>query len=158
MICSPSNTEEVNVGNVRFASPVTSDHAGFCEGDQIELLIKENSQDVAHWFPGRIVQCKVSLYKGLIWSPEIIQGGFYVCEFIKYGTVTKDIVDLPSLRHPNKNKCLTKDDIYRTEIELPEDIFEYCQENQDVHRDFERASKAMAVRYSHGNILFIILL
>ena len=60
---------------------------------------------------------------------------------------------MPALRHPNKNKCLTKDDIYRTEIELPEDIFDYCQENLDVHRDFERASGAMAVRYTNGKIL-----
>ena len=59
---------------------------------------------------------------------------------------------MPALRHPNKNKCLTKDDIYRTEIELPEDIFDYCQENLDVHRDFERASGAMAVRYTNGKI------
>jgi fragile X mental retardation protein len=137
---SQDNNEEVAVGNVRFASAVTSDHAGFCEGDHIELLHKENSQDLPHWYPGRIIQCK---------------GGFYVCEFIKYGVVTKDIVDLPALRHPNKNKCLTKDEIYRTEIELPEDIFDYCQENPDVHRDFERASRAMAVRYANGKLLIL---
>ena len=55
-----SNNEEVAVGNIRFASVVTSDHAGFCEGDHIELLHKENSQDLPHWYPGRIIQCKVS--------------------------------------------------------------------------------------------------
>ena len=81
-----------------------------------------------------------------------VQGGFYVCEFVHFGQAASDVFEGQSLRQPNMNPCLSSDDFFKAEVEIPQELHEFCQTHSDAHRDFQKACEAMTIQYINGTV------
>jgi len=135
-----NRTQEVPIGDVRFAAPASDSETQFNEGDDVEILWKSKSDSPAQWYPGKVRNCK---------------GGFYVCEFVHFGQAASDVFEGQSLRQPNTNPCLSSDDFFKAEVEIPQELHEFCQTHSDAHRDFQKACEAMTIQYMNGRLIIL---
>ena len=75
-----------------------------------------------------------------------------MCEFVHFGQPASDVFEEKSLRVPNANPCLSGTDFCKAEVEIPEELHEFCNTHSDAHRDFQKACEAMSIHYIDGMI------
>lgn len=73
-----------------------------------------------------------------------------MCEFVHFGQPSSDVFEEKSIRIPNTNPCLSGTDFYKAEVEIPEELHEFCNTHSDAHRDFQKACEAMTIQYLNG--------
>lgn len=135
-------TEKYEVANIRMA-PVGSgiENQEFCVGDSVEIRKLQNGRGPA-WIAANV---------------SAIKGGFYVCDFClgEEEQWTKDVVDVSDLRCVNPNGPLTISNLFRTTIELPTELHDFCRTRPDEHKDLQRACEAISVRYDNGKLIIV---
>jgi len=138
----PNRCDECSISTIRFISSDTGAATKkFSVGDCVEIRVDLHDQtEIPQWFPGMIINFK---------------GDFYVCEYNNCGQIAKDVFELSALRYPNNNKCLTSDNIHRTEVEIPDDLINYCESHKDEHIEFRKSCGAMSVRYNNGKLVVL---
>jgi len=135
-----NKTQEVPIGDVRFASPPQDSETVFNEGDDVEISWKNKGDNPPQWYQGKV---------------RNVKGGFFVCEFVHFGQPVSDVFEEKSLRVPNPNPCLSGTDFFKAEVEIPEDLHEFCKTHSDAHRDFQKACEAMTIQYINGRLIIL---
>lgn len=93
--------------------------------------------------------------RGPVWiaaTVSAIKGDFYVCDFAldNEAQLTKDVVDASDLRSSNPNGSFSISNLFRTTIELPPELHDFCRTRPDEHKDLQRACEAISVKYDNG--------
>lgn len=135
-----NRTQEVPIGDVRFAAPARDADVSFAEGDEVEVLWKTKSDGPTQWFSGKV---------------RNVKGGFFVCEFVHFGQPSSDVFEEKNLRVPNTNPCLSGTDFCKATIDIPEELHEFCNTHSDAHRDFQKACEAMTIHYIDGHLVIL---
>jgi len=86
-----------------------------------------------------------------------IKGDFYVCDFVldSEAQITKDVVGVADLRSANPNGPLSISNLFRTTIELPPEVHEFCRIRPAEHKDLQRSCEAISVRYDDGKLVIV---
>ena len=96
--------------------------------------------------------------RGPVWiaaTVSAIKGDFYVCDFVldqSEAQITKDVVMASDLRSANPNGPFSISNLFRTTIELPPELHDFCRTRPDEHKDLQRACEAISVKYDNGNL------
>jgi len=98
--------------------------------------------------------------RGPVWiaaTVSAIKGDFYVCDFAldNEAQLTKDVVDASDLRSSNPNGSFSISNLFRTTIELPPELHDFCRTRPDEHKDLQRACEAISVKYDNGKLIIV---
>ncbi|XP_030759821.1 synaptic functional regulator FMR1 isoform X2 [Sitophilus oryzae] len=103
----------------------------FTEGMEVEVFSRSNNQEGYGWWKARI---------------KMMKGDFYVLEYLGWENTYTEIVSNDRLRQKNANPPIDKSLFTKFEIEVPEDIREYCK--KDTHIEFAKAIGAGQITYN----------
>ena len=133
------SSEKYEVANIRLAptKKEIQENVEFKIGDLVDLRRQQNG-------------------RGPVWiaaTVSAIKGDFYVCDFAldAEAQLTKDVVDASDLRSSNPNGPFSISNLFRTTIELPPELHDFCRTRPDEHKDLQRACEAISVKYDNGN-------
>lgn len=118
---------------VRLPSSGRSDDL-FTEGQEVEVFSKANDQEASGWWDARV---------------KMTKGDFHVVEYQGWDTAYSEIVPSDRLRPKNPNPPITKNTFTKFELDVPDDLREYCGSCKDdsAHKEFKKAIGAAVVRY-----------
>ena len=130
-------SEKYEVANIRLAptKKEIQETVEFKIGDLVDLRRREQNGRGPVWIAATV---------------SAIKGDFYVCDFANEDQVTKDVVDASDLRSANPNGPLSISNLFRTTIELPPELHDFCRTRPDQHKDLQRACEAISVKYDNG--------
>ena len=135
------SSEKYEVANIRLAptKKEIQENVEFKIGDLVDLRRQQNG-------------------RGPVWiaaTVSAIKGDFYVCDFAldNEAQLTKDVVDASDLRSSNPNGSFSISNLFRTTIELPPELHDFCRTRPDEHKDLQRACEAISVKYDNGNLI-----
>lgn len=139
-------SEKYEVANVRLApaKKEIQESVEFKIGDLVDLRRPQQPQN------GR----------GPVWiaaTVSAIKGDFYVCDFVldSEAQITKDVVGVTDLRRANPNGPFSISNLFRTTIELPPELHDFCRIRPDEHKDLQRACEAISVKYDNGKLIIV---
>ncbi|KAH9370160.1 hypothetical protein HPB48_013082 [Haemaphysalis longicornis] len=115
---------------VRLPSSGRSDDL-FTEGQEVEVFSKANDQEASGWWDARV---------------KMTKGDFHVVEYQGWDTAYSEIVPSDRLRPKNPNPPITKNTFTKFELDVPDDLREYCKDDS-AHKEFKKAIGAAVVRY-----------
>ncbi|XP_076370153.1 fragile X messenger ribonucleoprotein 1 homolog A-like [Tachypleus tridentatus] len=111
------------------------------EGQEVEVYSRANEQEACGWWRAVV---------------KMTKGDFHVVEYLGWETTYTEIVPSDRLRNKNTNPPFTKGLFHKLEINVPEDIQEYCK-LEDAHKEYKKAIGADIVRFNpEKNVLIII--
>ncbi|KAH7970770.1 hypothetical protein HPB49_015387 [Dermacentor silvarum] len=118
---------------VRLPSSARGDEI-FTEGQEVEVFSKANEQEASGWWEARV---------------KMTKGDFHVVEYQGWDTAYSEIVPSDRLRPKNPNPPITKNTFSKFELDVPDDLREYCGSSKDdsAHKEFKKAIGAAVVRY-----------
>ncbi|XP_077515500.1 synaptic functional regulator FMR1 isoform X6 [Amblyomma americanum] len=118
---------------VRLPSSARGDET-FTEGQEVEVFSKANDQEASGWWEARV---------------KMTKGDFHVVEYQGWDTAYSEIVPSDRLRPKNPNPPITKNTFTKFELDVPDDLREYCGSSKDdsAHKEFKKAIGAAVVRY-----------
>ncbi|XP_042150058.1 fragile X mental retardation syndrome-related protein 1 isoform X3 [Ixodes scapularis] len=115
------------------------------EGQEVEVFSKANDQEASGWWEAMV---------------KMTKGDFHVVEYQGWDTAYSEIVPGDRLRPKNVNPPITKSTFTKFELEVPEDLREYCcgsSKDDSAHKEFKKAIGAAVVRYiTSKNCLMVI--
>lgn len=117
---------------VRLASCGNPKTDEFIEGQEVEVHTRANDNEPCGWWHSRIKMSK---------------GEFFVIEY-QCDTKYTEIVTKDRLRHMNKNLPLSPDKMKKISLDVPPDLQDFCTKYIDAHKEFERSTGAVMVKYS----------
>jgi len=128
-------TQKAKLGNTKFENPKIRGVIKFEEGDEIEVKWRSNPEKEYLWYP--------AIIQNINWD-------YFVCEFKHKGNTNRDIFERPMMRLRNPNPIIKNEDFYTAEIDIPEDLHDFCYVNTHCHDEFKRAIKAVNIEFGNG--------
>lgn len=140
------SSEKYEVANIRLAptkKEIQDSNVEFKIGDLVDLRRQQQNGRGPVWIAATV---------------SAIKGDFYVCDFALDGDeaqLTKDVVDASDLRSSNPNGSFSISNLFRTTIELPPELHDFCRTQPDQHKDLQRACEAISVKYDNGKLIIV---
>ncbi|CAH1134995.1 unnamed protein product [Ceutorhynchus assimilis] len=116
---------------VRLPPAATDAKVEFTENMEVEVFSRSNNQEGYGWWKARI---------------KMMKGDFYVLEYLGWDNTYTEIVSNDRLRQKNTNPPIDKTMFYKFEIDVPEDVRDYCK--KDTHKEFAKAIGAGRIFYN----------
>jgi len=135
-------TEKYEVANIRLAPTKKENQEEFKIGDLVDLRrLEQNGSRGPVWIAATV---------------SAIKGDFYVCDFVMDNEPpAKDVVMASDLRRSNPNGPFSISNLFRTTIELPPELHDFCRTRPDEHKDLQRACEAFSVKYDNGKLIIV---
>lgn len=127
--------QKAKLSNLKFENPKIRGVIKFEEGDEIEVKWRPSADYDYLWYSATI---------------QNINWDYFVCEFKYKNVVNRDIFERPFMRLKNPNPIIKQSDFYTAEIEIPEDLHDFCYVNTHCHDEFKRAIKAVNIEFGNG--------
>jgi len=138
------STEKYEIANIRLAptKKEIQESVEFKIGDLVDLRRQQQNGRGPVWIAATV---------------SAIKGDFYVCDFAldNEAQLTKDVVDASDLRSSNPNGPFSISNLFRTTIELPPELHDFCRTRPDEHKDLQRACEAISVKYDNGKLIIV---
>ncbi|XP_076258247.1 synaptic functional regulator FMR1 isoform X4 [Rhynchophorus ferrugineus] len=112
----------------------------YTENMEVEVFSRSNNQEGYGWWKARI---------------KMMKGDFYVLEYLGWESTYTEIVSNDRLRQKNTNPPIDRSMFHKFEIDVPEEIREYCKE--DTHKEFAKAIGASRIFYNPDKATLVVI-
>ncbi|ERL90473.1 hypothetical protein D910_07822, partial [Dendroctonus ponderosae] len=107
---------------------------------EVEVFSRSNNQEGYGWWKATI---------------KMMKGDFYVVEYLGWDNTYTEIVNTDRLRQKNTNPPIEKSLFYKFEIEVPEDVRDYCK--KDSHKEFAKVIGADRIFYNAEKGVLVVI-
>ncbi|XP_066252286.1 RNA-binding protein FXR1 isoform X1 [Euwallacea similis] len=125
---------------VRLPPAATDVKVEFTENMEVEVFSRSNNQEGYGWWKARI---------------KMMKGDFYVLEYLGWENTYTEIVSNDRLRQKNTNPPIDKTMFHKFEIEVPEDVRDYCK--KDTHKEFAKGIGAGRIFYNPEKAVLVVI-
>ncbi|KAL1506107.1 hypothetical protein ABEB36_005534 [Hypothenemus hampei] len=125
---------------VRLPPPPTDGKVEFAENQEVEVFSRSNNQEGYGWWKASI---------------KMMKGDFYVMEYVGWENTYTEIVSVDRFRPKNTNPPIDRNTFHKFEIEVPEDVKDYCKE--DVHKELAKAIDAGRIFYNADKGVLVVI-
>nr|CAB3247710.1 fragile X mental retardation syndrome-related protein 1 [Phallusia mammillata] len=127
---------KISLAEARFApTPEESDIGDddLVEGQEIEVHTRANEIEPCGWWLAKVKMSK---------------GEFHVIEYQSCKPKHTEIVTRDRLRNVNTQPLLSVSPILKVSLPVPEDLQDFCAKYIDAHKEFEKSTGSILVRYN----------